>query len=202
MSDNFGLSGDAKAKLLARLSNRAPAQTEAHAPIKPALGRPEVMADLSMVRRAGEALGIRNPYFRPHDGISGATASIDGKVYDNFVSYNYIGLNGDPRVSQAAKDAVDRYGTSVSASRIVSGERPIHREFEQALAEVYQAEDAVVLVSGHATNVTVIGHLVGLHIEQIREVMKLAASESWTVVPAGAGTWLLGTITASAGLGR
>jgi len=107
MSDNFGLSGDAKAKLLARLSNRAPAQTEHHAPDKPPLGRPEVMADLSMVRRAGEALGIRNPYFRPHEGISGATARIDGKVYDNFVSYNYIGLNGDPRVSQAAKDAVE-----------------------------------------------------------------------------------------------
>ena len=114
-----------------------------------------------MVRRAGEALGIRNPFFRPHEGISGATAVIDGKTYDNFVSYNYIGLNGDPRVSQAAKDAIDRYGTSVSASRIVSGERPIHREFEAALAEVYQAEDAIVLVSGHATNVTVIGHLVG-----------------------------------------
>ena len=161
MSDTFGLSGDAKAKLLARLSNRAPAQAEHHAPTKLPLGRPEVQADLSMVRRAGEALGIRNPFFRPHEGISGATAVIDGKTYDNFVSYNYVGLNGDPRVAQAAKDAIDRYGTSVSASRIVSGERPIHREFEAALAEVYQTEDAIVLVSGHATNVTVIGHLVG-----------------------------------------
>ena len=161
MSDNFGLSGDAKAKLLARLANRAPTQAEAHAHAKPPLGRPEVAADLAMVKRAGEALGIRNPYFRPHEGIAGATTIIDGKSYDNFVSYNYIGLNGDPRVSQAAKDAIDLYGTSVSASRIVSGERPIHRDFEQALAEVYQTDDAIVLVSGHATNVTVIGHLVG-----------------------------------------
>ena len=161
MSDNFGLSGDAKAKLLARLANRAPTQAEAHAHAKPPLGRPEVAADLAMVRRAGEALGIRNPYFRPHEGIAGATTVIDGKSYDNFVSYNYIGLNGDPRVSKAAKDAIDQYGTSVSASRIVSGERPIHRDFERSLAEVYQTEDAVVLVSGHATNVTVIGHLVG-----------------------------------------
>jgi 8-amino-7-oxononanoate synthase len=160
MSDTFGLSGDAKAKLLARLSNRAPAQAEAHVP-KPPLGRSEVMADIAMVKRAGEALGIRNPYFRAHEGIAGATTHIDGKSYDNFVSYNYLGLNGDPRVSEAAKQAIDRYGTSVSASRIVSGERPIHREFEKALAEVYQAEDALVLVSGHATNVTVIGHLVG-----------------------------------------
>jgi 8-amino-7-oxononanoate synthase len=160
MSDTFGLSGDAKAKLLARLSNRAPAPAEVHAP-KPPLGRSEVMGDIAMVKRAGEALGIRNPYFRPHEGIAGATTLIDGKSYDNFVSYNYLGLNGDPRVTEAAKQAIDRYGTSVSASRIVSGERPIHRDFEKALAEVYEAEDAVVLVSGHATNVTVIGHLVG-----------------------------------------
>ena len=161
MNDKFGLSGDAKAKLLARLSNRAPAQAEAHTHPKPALGRAEVAADLAMVRRAGDALGIRNPYFRPHEGVAGATTIIDGNSYDNFVSYNYLGLNGDPRVSQAAKDAIDRYGTSVSASRIVSGERPIHRQFEQALADLYKTEDALVLVSGHATNVTVIGHLVG-----------------------------------------
>jgi len=160
MSDTFGLSGDAKAKLLARLSNRAPAQAEVHVP-KPPLGRSEVMGDIAMVKRAGEALGIRNPYFRPHEGIAGATTIIDGKSYDNFVSYNYLGLNGDPRVTAAAKQAIDQYGTSVSASRIVSGERPIHQEFEKALAEVYEAEDAVVFVSGHATNVTVIGHLVG-----------------------------------------
>ncbi|WP_116090590.1 aminotransferase class I/II-fold pyridoxal phosphate-dependent enzyme [Sphingomonas crusticola] len=161
MSDKFGLSGDAKAKLLARLSNRAPAQQEERARVKPSLGRPEVVADLNMVKRAGEALAIRNPYFRPHEGVAGAHTVIDGKSYDNFVSYNYLGLNGDPRVNQAAKDAIDLYGTSVSASRIVSGERPIHRAFEQALAEVYETEDAIVLVSGHATNVTVIGHLVG-----------------------------------------
>ena len=161
MSDNFGLSGDAKAKLLARLSNRAPAQAEERARPKPPLGRPEVIADLDMVKRAGEALGIRNPYFRPHEGIAGARTRIEGKSYDNFVSYNYLGLNGDPRVNAAAKQAIDQYGTSVSASRIVSGERPIHRAFEQALAEVYETEDAITLVSGHATNVTVIGHLVG-----------------------------------------
>ncbi len=44
---------------------------------------------------------------------------------------------------------------------MVSGERPIHRELEQALARIHGAEDAVALVGGHATNVTVIGHLLG-----------------------------------------
>ena len=48
-----------------------------------------------------------------------------------------------------------------AASRPVSGERPIHRELESALANVYGAQDAIVYVSGHATNVTTIGHLFG-----------------------------------------
>jgi 8-amino-7-oxononanoate synthase len=162
MTDSFGLSGDAKAALLARLANRRPATAAEPVPEpKLPLGDPGVVGEIAMVRRAGEALGIRNPFFRAHDGIAGATSVIGGKTYDNFVSYNYLGLNGDPRVADAAKEAIDRYGTSVSASRIVSGERPIHRELEQALAAVYQTEDAIALVSGHATNVTVIGHLVG-----------------------------------------
>ena len=164
MSESFGLSADAKAQLLGRLARRRPAEP-VEAPIAveptPELGRPEVIADLRMVKLAGEALGIANPYFRAHAGIAGATTEIDGRVFDNFVSYNYLGLNGDARVSDAAKQAIDRYGTSVSASRIVSGERPVHRELEEALAAVYQTEDALALVSGHATNVTVIGHLVG-----------------------------------------
>lgn len=162
MNDSFGLSGDAKAALLQRLSARKPAAPiEAVPEPRLPLGRPEVLADLAMVRHAGDALGIADPYFRPHEGLAGAETVIGGVRYDNFVSYNYLGLNGHPQVSAAAKAAIDRYGTSVSASRIVSGERPLHRELERALAEVYRAEDALTLVSGHATNVTVIGHLVG-----------------------------------------
>ena len=53
------------------------------------------------------------------------------------------------------------YGTSVSASRLVSGERPVHRALEEGLADAHGTEDALAFVSGHATNVTVIGHLVG-----------------------------------------
>jgi 8-amino-7-oxononanoate synthase len=163
MSESFGLSRDAKAQLLARFATRQAPPPSAELPPEPApaLGRAEVAADLGMVRRAGDALGIRNPYFRPHEGIAGARTVIDGQSYDNFVSYNYLGLNGDPRVSDAAKAAIDRYGTSVSASRVVSGERPIHRELEARIAGLYGQEDALALVSGHATNVTVIGHLVG-----------------------------------------
>ena len=70
-------------------------------------------------------------------------------------------FRSDPAVTAAAKAAIDRYGTSVSASRIVSGERPVHREFERALADVYGVDDAITFVSGHATNVTTIGYLFG-----------------------------------------
>jgi 8-amino-7-oxononanoate synthase len=116
---------------------------------------------LRVINDAAEKLGIGNPYFKVHDGIAGITTRIGGREFVNFASYNYLGLSGDPRVSQAAKEAIDAYGTSVSASRLVAGERSVHRELERAIAAVYGAEDAVVFVSGHATNVTVIGHLFG-----------------------------------------
>lgn len=64
-------------------------------------------------------------------------------------------------MSGRAKAAIDRYGTSASASRIVAGERPVQRALEKALASFYEAEDCVAFVSGHATNVTVIGALFG-----------------------------------------
>lgn len=106
-------------------------------------------------------LGIDNPFFKLHEGTAGATTVIGGKSYVNYASYNYLGLSGHPAVVDAAKAAIDRYGTSVSASRLVSGERPVHRQLEQALAEVYGVDDAIVFVSGHATNVTTIGYLFG-----------------------------------------
>lgn len=106
-------------------------------------------------------LGVDNPFFKLHEGLAGATSRIGGRDVLNFASYNYLGLSGDPRVSEAAKAAIDLYGTSVSASRPVSGERQVHRELESAIAALYGTDDAIVFVSGHATNVTTIGYLFG-----------------------------------------
>ena len=114
-----------------------------------------------MVREAGAALGLENPYFRPHEGVAGARTEIGGREYLNFASYNYLGLNGDARVTAAAKAAIDRHGVSASASRLASGERPVHAALEAALAAQYGAETSLCFVSGHATNVTVIGQLLG-----------------------------------------
>lgn len=159
----FGLTSEAKSQLLGRLTNRRDAEQASAAPAPPRapLGDPLVREELQRVRDAGKILEIENPFFRAHEGIAEAETSIGNRRLLNLVSYNYLGLNGDPRVKAAAKDAIDRYGTSVSASRIVSGERPVHGELEAALAAVYDAEACVAMVSGHATNVTVIGHLVG-----------------------------------------
>ena len=110
---------------------------------------------------AAGQLGLRNPFFISHDGSAGALTQIDGKEYINFSSYNYLGLSGHPLVNKAAKDAIDRYGTSASASRLVAGERPIQRALEEALADVYGTQNCIVFVSGHATNVSTIGYLFG-----------------------------------------
>ncbi|WP_291350999.1 aminotransferase class I/II-fold pyridoxal phosphate-dependent enzyme, partial [Acidovorax sp. 16-64-162] len=112
-------------------------------------------------KAAANRFGLTNPFFWVHEGTAGATTRVNGRDCINFSSYNYLGLNGHPAVSLAAKEAIDRYGTTVSASRLVAGERPIQRELEAALADLYGVEDCIVFVSGHATNVSTIGCLFG-----------------------------------------
>jgi len=80
------------------------------------------------------------PYFRFHQGLVRDTTRIGEREYISFSNYNYLGLSGHPALKQAVADALDRYGTSVSASRIVGGERPIHVELEGALAELLGTE--------------------------------------------------------------
>jgi len=106
-----------------------------------------------------EAAGLGNPFFTVHEGITNDRTVIGGREYVNYSSYNYLGMSGDPAVIRAVQQAVERYGTSVSASRLVSGEKVLHGELERGLAEFLGTEAAVVFVGGHATNETVIGHL-------------------------------------------
>jgi len=108
-----------------------------------------------------EAAGIDNPYFVVNDGVTGATSIVDGKEVVNFSSFNYLGMSGHPAVADAMADAVRRWGSSCSASRILAGEKPVHRDLELKLARLLGTEDALTLVNGHAANVTVIGHLLG-----------------------------------------
>jgi 8-amino-7-oxononanoate synthase len=102
-----------------------------------------------------------NPYFRVDQGGAGSAPCIEGRPLVNFSVYDYVGLAHDPEVAAAAKSAIDRYGPSAGASRLVSGEKQVHRDLEQALATFLGTPAAIVFVSGHATNVTTIGHLLG-----------------------------------------
>jgi 8-amino-7-oxononanoate synthase/acyl carrier protein len=105
--------------------------------------------------------GLPNPFFTVHEDLTRDTTVIDGRSLVSFSSYNYLGMSGDPAVSEAARQAIEQYGTSVSASRLVSGEKTIHGELEQAIADFIGVEASILYVSGHATNESTIGHLFG-----------------------------------------
>jgi 8-amino-7-oxononanoate synthase len=158
---SFGLSASARIALVQRLARRREGQ-EAQAAADPrGFGAIQNLKDWGLVRDAMEALGIESPFFRTHEGRAGARTVIGNRELINFGSYDYLGLNGDTRLHEAAAAAMARYGISASASRLVSGERPPHAELERRLAAHYGAEAALAFVSGHATNVTLIGHLMG-----------------------------------------
>ncbi|MGK8524858.1 aminotransferase class I/II-fold pyridoxal phosphate-dependent enzyme [Nocardia asteroides] len=165
--------GDVTAYLIGRMSGSAPRQaavpTAAGSSEPPcAVVEPEYrISDFAEVRAladrlsGAEALGLSNPYFLVNDGVTRDTSVVGNASVLNFSSFNYLGLSGHPAVVAAVQDAVARYGSSCSASRILSGEKPVHRELEAELAALLGTEDAIALVGGHSTNVTIIGHLVG-----------------------------------------
>ena len=105
------------------------------------------------------AAGFENPYFRVHERVINDTTLIDGRELVSFASYNYLCMTDEPKVIAALKRAVDRFGTSSSASRLVSGEKILHRELEQAISGFLGTEAANVYVGGHSTNETALGHL-------------------------------------------
>ena len=88
--------------------------------------------EMQTQRSFAEVFGLENPFFRVHEERAGAETRIGNRTYSNFASYDYLGLNGHPEVAEAAKRAIDRYGTSTSASRLVAGARPLHRALESA----------------------------------------------------------------------
>jgi len=112
---------------------------------------------LGALTSSGEA----NPYFQSQETAGPGLVKIGDAELVNFASYDYLGLASHPDVSAAAKDAVDQYGTSVSASRLVSGEKPIHGQLERSLADFIGVDDSIVFVSGHGAGESTVGHLFG-----------------------------------------
>ncbi len=100
------------------------------------------------------------PYFRALSDTEGAIAIFEGKEVVMCGSNNYLGLTTDPRVRQAAMEAVDRYGTSVTGSRFLNGTLELHLELDRRLAKFVNKEAALVFSTGYQTNVGTISALV------------------------------------------
>ncbi len=100
----------------------------------------------------------RNQFLK-HLSSSDATVNLEGREMINFSSYNYLALACDPRVKEAAKTAIDRFGTSTGSGRSITGEVDLHQDFERELCQVLGSEDAVLSVGGYSTNAFTVGYL-------------------------------------------
>jgi 8-amino-7-oxononanoate synthase len=101
------------------------------------------------------------PYFRTLEGEAGPVVEMEGRETIMLGSNNYLGLTGDARVKQAARDALERYGTGLTGSRLLNGTTPLHMHLEQELAEWMQTEEAIVYTTGHQANVGCISTILG-----------------------------------------
>jgi len=101
------------------------------------------------------------PYFIPLNGNEGTEAVLRGKRLIMCGSNNYLGLTTHPKVRQAAKDAIDRFGTSCTGSRFLNGTLELHEQLEAELAEWVGKEAALVFSTGMQANLGAISALVG-----------------------------------------
>ncbi|MBD1810453.1 8-amino-7-oxononanoate synthase [Microcoleus vaginatus DQ-U2] len=95
------------------------------------------------------------------DSCPGPVVKLAGHRLINFASNDYLGLAGHERLIQAAMAATKEFGTGATGSRLVSGHRDLHRQLEQALANLKQTEDALVFSSGYLANLGAIASVVG-----------------------------------------
>ncbi|MCO6466021.1 MAG: pyridoxal phosphate-dependent aminotransferase family protein [Bradyrhizobiaceae bacterium] len=100
------------------------------------------------------------PYFRPVEENEGPVVRLEGRDVIMAGSNNYLGLTADPRVKQAAKDAIDRYGTGCSGSRYLTGTINLHVELEKRLAAFLGYEDVLLFSTGYQTALGTISALV------------------------------------------
>ncbi|MEJ7790028.1 MAG: aminotransferase class I/II-fold pyridoxal phosphate-dependent enzyme [Thermoleophilaceae bacterium] len=101
------------------------------------------------------------PYFRQVDGEPGPVVRMEGKERITLGSNNYLGLTSHPAVKQAARDALEAYGTGLTGSRFMNGTTPLHVELERELADWMGTEDAIVYTTGYQANVGCIATLLG-----------------------------------------
>jgi 8-amino-7-oxononanoate synthase len=101
------------------------------------------------------------PYFKALESEQAPEVMIDGKKFIMFGSNNYLGLANDPRMKQAAIDAVKKYGTGVAGSRFLNGNTVLHMELERKIAAFKGREAALIYATGYQMNLGVVSALVG-----------------------------------------
>jgi 8-amino-7-oxononanoate synthase len=101
------------------------------------------------------------PYFRTVESPAMPVVEMEGAPRIMLASNNYLGLTGDERVMQGARDALTRYGTGLTGSRLLNGTTPLHLELEREIAEWMNTDDAIVFTTGHQANVGTLGTLLG-----------------------------------------
>jgi 8-amino-7-oxononanoate synthase len=97
------------------------------------------------------------PYFRVLESEAGPVVEMEGRETIMLGSNNYLGLTGDPRVKAAAAQALERYGTALTGSRLLNGTIPLHAELEREIAEWMGTDDAIVFTTGYQANLGTIG---------------------------------------------
>jgi 8-amino-7-oxononanoate synthase len=101
------------------------------------------------------------PYFRVLEGPAGPAVEMEGRERIMLGSNNYLGLTGDPRVKEAARQALERFGTGLTGSRFLNGTLSLHLELERELADWMGTDDALVFTTGYLANTGSIGTLLG-----------------------------------------
>ena len=97
------------------------------------------------------------PYFRTLESAAAPVVEMEGAERIMLGSNNYLGLTADPRVMQGAREALERYGTGLTGSRLLNGTLDLHLALERELAEWMGTEDAIVFTTGHQANVGTLG---------------------------------------------
>jgi 8-amino-7-oxononanoate synthase len=101
------------------------------------------------------------PYFHVLEGPTLPAVEMEGRRRIMLGSNNYLGLTGDERVKQGARDALERYGTGLTGSRFLNGTIDLHVQLERELAEWMGTEDAIVFTTGHQANLGALGTILG-----------------------------------------
>jgi 8-amino-7-oxononanoate synthase len=101
------------------------------------------------------------PYFREIDGKQGTEVEMGGHKVLMFGSNAYTGLTGDERIIQAAKDALDKYGTGCAGSRFLNGTLDLHVVLEKEIAKFLDKDEALCFSTGFTVNSGVIACLCG-----------------------------------------